>query len=421
MENRTAISIEEAIQMVMETKTTVRRESVPLSSAYGRFLAEDIYATQHVPPFDRSLYDGFAICAEDTVHASEENQIMFEIIGEIGAGSVFSGKVGPFQAVRIMTGAQIPACCNAVVMFEQTVSCHKQKHVKIKRVVADGENIFFQGKDALKGTLIAKKGTYINPGVCAALATFGFSEVLVCEKPVVGVLATGSELLEVNDSLEKGKIRNSNSYMLLSQINRAGGEAIYFGKLADQLEVCLEGVQKALQQVDLLITTGGVSVGDYDFFPEIYKQLGATVLFNKIAMRPGSVTTVAKYEDKLLFGLSGNPSASYVGFELLVRPVIRTALSSDYPHLSYVKAILKEDFPVPNAYSRLIRAKTSYEEAKLYVTSSGVDMSGAISSLIEADALIVLPSNVEGYKQGQFVNILLLEAGEGITTPFAVE
>lgn len=412
LEQRNAISVVEAIEKVMTFNKQGLKECIALPDAYGRYLAEDIFADHHVPPFDRSLYDGFAIRAEDTY---ERDYARFEVIGEIGAGSVFLGKVGALQAVRIMTGAQIPEGCNAVIMLEQTVSCKEEDktYIQIKKSMNVGENIFFQGTDTKKGTLLLKKGTIINPGVIALLATFGYSQIHVSKKPVVGVLATGSELLELNEAIVPGKIRNSNSYMLMAQIEKAGGEAVYFGKLEDDLGKGITAVKEALHSVDILLTTGGVSVGDYDYLPDIYKHLGATVLFNKIAMRPGSVTTVAYLGKKLLFGLSGNPSASYVGFELFVRPLLRTLLGNEKPHLRCIQAQLGEDFLVPNTFTRMIRGKIMYGLHGLTVHSSGLDMSSAVSSLATADVLIILPSNDKGYKKGSIVHILLLADEEG--------
>ncbi|MDF4730570.1 molybdopterin molybdotransferase MoeA, partial [Vibrio parahaemolyticus] len=200
-----------------------------------------------------------------------------------------------------------------------------------------------------------------------------YSEVPVARKPVVGLLATGSELLDVNDSLQPGKIRNSNTYMILSQIRRAGGRVKYFGKFSDDFHTCFTAVKEALSQVDMLITTGGVSVGDYDYLPAIYEKLGASVLFNKVAMRPGSVTTVAQLNGKLLFGLSGNPSACYVGFELFVRPCIRTYMFSEKAHVKREKALLGEDFLKPNPFTRFVRGKLTYNEGQLIAYPSGFD------------------------------------------------
>lgn len=417
---RQPITVEQAIEKVMAYKSNGLQEQLALCDAFGRYLAEDVYADHPVPPFDRSLYDGYALRAEDTCIMKDS---VFEVIGEIGAGSVFLNKVNPSQAVRIMTGAQIPEDCNTVIMLEQTKELdHPNKPlVKIEQSIEKGANIFYQGTDTQKGALLVKKGTYINPGVAALLATFGYQQVQVVKRPVVGVLATGSELLELDEPLKPGKIRNSNSYMLLAQIERAGGKGVYLGQLEDNLDSGIMAIQESLNKVDILLTTGGVSVGDYDYMPDIYKDLGATVLFDKISMRPGSVTTVARLENKMMFGLSGNPSASYVGFELFVRPLIRTLLMNEKPHLRCARARLGEDFLVANTYTRMIRGKIYYQEDGLIVYSSGLDMSSAVTSLATADAIILLPANDYGYKKGSVVTILLLEDGQGNETPFIFE
>ncbi|GGI17811.1 molybdopterin molybdotransferase MoeA [Gottfriedia solisilvae] len=420
VEKRTPLAIEEAVRKVMNFAKNGLKEMVPIELAYGRMLAEDIVADQDVPAFDRSPYDGFAIRSEDSIHTSTENPTIFEVVGEIGAGSVYPKEVEPFQAVRIMTGAQIPEKCSAVIMLELAKEFQNEgkNYIEIKRSYKDGENISFRAEETHKGMVLAKKGMYINPGIVALLATFGYSQVPVAKKPIVGVIATGSELLEVNEALEPGKIRNSNSYMVLAQIQKAGGIPKYLGKFSDDFETCYTEVKKALEQVDILITTGGVSVGDYDYLPAIYQKLGASVLFNKIAMRPGSVTTVAQLNHKLLFGLSGNPSACYVGFELFVRPCIKTYLFNETPHLKRVRARLGENFPKPNPFTRFIRGKLLYEEENLIATPSGFDKSSAVSSLASTDALIVLPGGTRGYEKGMTVDVLLLEDREGSQWPW---
>ena len=209
-----------------------------LNECANRFLAEDLIANEHVPAFDRALYDGYAIRFEDTMEATHTNPIVFEVIGEIGAGSIFSSTVNAFQAVRIMTGAEIPASCNAVIMLEdveQFTEDHVQK-IRIKQVVSNGERVFAKGTEIRQGACIASKGTQINPGVIGLLATFGFHQVNVRKKPIVGILATGSELLEVDEPLIPGKIRNSNSYMLLSQVAKQAVKRFILGKLEDDLE-----------------------------------------------------------------------------------------------------------------------------------------------------------------------------------------
>jgi molybdopterin molybdotransferase len=420
VERRTPIPVSEAVSRVMEFAGTGTKELVPIEASYGRFLAENLIADHDVPHFDRSPYDGFAVRASDTTDAGQDHPIEFEVIEEIGAGSVAEKKVDAFQAVRIMTGAQMPVECDAVVMLELTNEYERngKKYMSIKRPFKSGDNVSFQGEDTKKDTVLVEKGIFINPGVKALLATFGYHQVEVAKKPVIGIYATGTELLDVHEELIPGKIRNSNSYMVSAQIERVGAVPKYFGKLSDDFDLCFEAIKNALNEVDILITTGGVSVGDYDYLPAIYEKLGAEVLFNKIAMRPGSVTTVAQLNGKLLFGLSGNPSACYVGFELLVRPVVRTRLYSNQPHLLKMKAELNADFPKPNPFTRFVRSRISFSDGKILVTPSGLDKSNVVSSLAGANALMVLPGGTRGFGKGDEVDVLLLEDQEGSIWPW---
>jgi len=417
VERRRPINVNEAIERVMNYKTEGSKTYISINDSYGRFLAEDLVADHHVPPFDRSPYDGFAVRAKDTETATRNEPLLFEVIGKIGAGSVFEGKVGSQQAVRIMTGAEIPDGCDAVVMLELADETTKNDKpcFYLKKQMKSGENISFTGEDTKKGEVLTSKGTYINPGIVALLATFGYKNVPVSAKPKVGIIATGSELLDVDEPLEPGKIRNSNAYMVHSQILRAGGEPVYFGQFSDDFETCYTQVKNALDQVDFLITTGGVSVGDYDYLPDIYKKLEATVLFNKVRMRPGSVTTVAEKDGKLLFGLSGNPSACYVGFELFTRPIIRHYLHAECPFNKKETAILGLDFSKANPFDRFVRGQLSYENGKLMATPVGLDKSNVVSSLGQANVLIVLPGGTRGYEKGMEVSVILLEDQEGTT------
>ncbi|MFC3040607.1 gephyrin-like molybdotransferase Glp [Virgibacillus xinjiangensis] len=415
VERRKPIKVNEAINRVMEYAVPGNVHHVPLDKSYGQFLGQGLVADHPVPPFDRSPYDGFAVRSLDTEEAASTNPVTFEVIGEIGAGSVFDGNVGSFQAVRIMTGAQIPDDCDAVIMFESVKEFEEdgKPFIQIKRRLKTGDNISFTGEDTEQGEVLAKKGTPINPGITALLATFGYKQVPVARKPKVGIIATGSELLEVDEPVQPGKIRNSNAYMVQAQVERAGAEPVYFGQFSDEFETCLQQVKEAMDEVDILLTTGGVSVGDYDYLPAIYESLSADVLFNKVGMRPGSVTTVAAKDGKLLFGLSGNPSACYVGFELFTRPVIRTMLYSPLPFQKEETAVLGADFPKPNPFDRFVRGRLTYEDGRLVATPSGLDKSNVVSSLAEANVLIVLPGGTRGYERGMEVSVLLLEDQEG--------
>lgn len=395
-------------------------EHVLINESFGRFLSEDIVATSDVPHFDRAPYDGFAVRSIDTREASQSNPIEFEVIDHLGAGMVSTKTVGQNQAVRIMTGAMMPEGTDAVVMFEIAKDYEKNgiPYMSIKRKINKGDNVSFSGEDAKEGECLVKKGTFINPGIQAMLATFGYKNVPVAKKPIVGLFATGTELLEVDEELVPGKIRNSNSHMIAAQIERVGGKVDYFGKLPDEFDTCFEAVKNALTEVDLLITTGGVSVGDFDYLPAIYEKLGAKVLFNKVAMRPGSVTTVAEYNGKILFGLSGNPSACYVGFELFARPIIRRLLFSEKPHLRKEKALLEVDFPKANPFTRFVRSYTFIEEGRLKATPSGLDKSNIVMSLASANSLMILPGGTRGFTAGSEVEVLLLEEQIGSEWPW---
>ncbi|WP_017726799.1 molybdopterin molybdotransferase MoeA [Halalkalibacterium ligniniphilum] len=419
VERRTPIPVKEAVSRVLHFQQEAIVENVSIDDCDGRYLAVPLKADHDVPPFDKSPLDGFAIRAMDTVNASRETPVRLKVIEEIGAGSVATKVPKAGEAIRIMTGAQMPQGTDAVVMFELTREFKEdgQAFIEIKRSFHEGDNISFKGEDTKKGTALVEKGRFIDAGVKALLATFGYAQVPVFRKPKVGIFATGTELLDVNEPLVPGKIRNSNAYMVASQVKEAGGEPLYLGKLVDDFEQCYEAISNALETVDYLITTGGVSVGDYDYLPAIYEKLGANVLFNKIAMRPGSVTTVAEWQGKLLFGLSGNPSACFVGFELLVRPSILTSFSAERPHLQRVQARLEKDFPKPNPFTRFVRSRVSVEEGRFVVAPTGLDKSGVVTSLADANALLMLPGGTRGFEVGMMVDVLLLK-GEGSKWPW---
>lgn len=408
---RKPIKVEEAIQSVMKWPLTGEKEFVSIENSYNRVLAEDLLATTDVPWFKRSPYDGYAIVAASTQQANSEYPIFLEVLGTIGAGFTWDAELQPHQAVKIMTGAAIPEGATAVIMVELTQEVIKdgKTYVQIKRKVKDGENIVEIGEDMQKDEVLVKKGTSINPGVMATLATFGYKTVAVMKKPTVAIIATGSELLEVDDPLEKGKIRNSNAYMLKAQILRAGGEPIYYRLVKDDFEETFLAVKQAIEQADIVITTGGVSVGDFDYIPKVYEKLGATLLFNKIAMRPGSVTSGALLNEKVIFGLSGNPSACYVGFELFVRPYLKAMLGQENIYLKKAQAILEKDFLKANPFTRFVRAKTTFDGNELHVEPVGKDKSNIVSSLIDANCFIVLPGGSRGFEKGLKVDILLIE------------
>lgn len=395
-------------------------ELVSIDQCDQRFLAEDIVATHDVPLFTRSGYDGYAIRSFDTVEASAAQPIVLKVLEVLGAGMVPTEDISQFQATRIMTGAMLPPGADAVIMLEAVTEFEKagKRYIHIKRSVKKGENISYQGEEVKKGELILQNGTRINPGIKAVLATFGYASVKVTKKPKIGIFATGSELLDIDEPLQSGKIRNSNSHMIISQAKRVGAEPVYLGMLPDQLDICTEAISQALTKVDILLTTGGVSVGDFDFMPVVYSQIGANILFNKIKMRPGSVTTVAEYQGKLLFGLSGNPSACFVGFELFVRPIVRSWHYSTKPHLKKITAILDREIAKSNPLTRFVRSKLIYRDNGLFVAPTGLDKSNVVMSLVDADSFIMLPGKERGFREAEPVDVLLLDNNEGSQWPW---
>lgn len=414
VERRQPIPVKDAVQKVIERIVEMPIQEVALEKSLGYYLAEPIIAKHDVPSFNNSPYDGFAIRAEDSVGASGENRIEFTVIDHIGAGHVSNETLGAFEAVRIMTGAAIPKGANAVVMLEQTKQADKT--FTIRKPFEPMENISLQGEDSKVGDELIAAGSVIHPGTIALLATFGYATVAVRKKPVVGVVCTGTELIDIDEPLEHGKIRNSNGPMIIAQLKRLGVEAVYYGTLSDDFEDCLDLVKNALTEVDCLITTGGVSVGDFDYLPKIYDALEADVLFNKVGMRPGSVTTVAAIESKLLFGLSGNPSACYSGFELFARPAILTMMGSRKPYLPHTKAVLQEDILKPNPFTRFLRSICTFDGGNLAVAPAGFNKSNAVSAIAKANALIVLPRGTKEFRAGDEVDVLLLGTEEGIGT-----
>ena len=410
MERRQPIPVEEAVKRVYQFQKHGQVEWVPLKNSLGRWIAEDILADHDVPAFDRSPYDGFALRAEDTKDASSENPVEFEVIDHIGAGIVSAKTIGPFQAIRIMTGAKIPKGANVVIMLELTKTFEKdgQSMMSLKRPLRKGDNISRRGEETLEGNVMIKKGSKVTPGVTAILATFGYAVVPVVKKPVIGIISTGTELLQVSDAMVDGKIRNSNLSMVYAQVLEAGGEPLDLGGVSDDFDQSYEAVKAALSKVDMLITTGGVSVGDFDFLPAIYEKLGADVLFNKVAMRPGSVTTVAALPNgQLLYGLSGNPAACFVGFELFVKPIIYTWCLKEKPFPVFAEAKLTHDFPKANPFTRFVRASLDFAGSQLSVTPTGLDKSSAVTSIAHADCFIVLPGGTRGFSAGDQVSVLL--------------
>ncbi|MDW8565638.1 molybdopterin molybdotransferase MoeA [Staphylococcus shinii] len=408
VEKRNPIPVREAIDRVVSQNIYTKQIEVPLEDSANYILAEDIVATYEIPRFNKSPYDGFALRSKDTEGASGNHRITFTVIDHIGAGSVSEKEVGPFEAVRIMTGAEMPKGADAVVMLEQTVE--DKQSFTIRKSFDINENVSLKGEETQIGDIVLNKGQQINPGGIAVLATYGYTHVKVFDKPSIGIIATGSELLEVGDELEPGKIRNSNGPMIVALSQKLSLDVASYQIQEDDLKSSIQVVRDAMSKHDIVITTGGVSVGDFDYLPQIYDAINAKVLFNKIAMRPGSVTTVAVADGKYLFGLSGNPSACFTGFELYVKPAVLHMMGATAIYPQIIQATLMEDLTKANPFTRFVRAIATFNGKAMTVVPSGFNKSGAVVAIAHSNAMIMLPGGTRGYQKGYTVDVILTES-----------
>lgn len=408
VEKRNPIPVREAIDRVVSQNIYTKQIEVPLEDSANYILAEDIVATYEIPRFNKSPYDGFALRSKDTEGANGNHRITFTVIDHIGAGSVSEKEVGPFEAVRIMTGAEMPKGADAVVMLEQTVE--DKQSFTIRKSFDINENVSLKGEETQIGDIVLNKGQQINPGGIAVLATYGYTHVKVFDKPSIGIIATGSELLEVGDELEPGKIRNSNGPMIVALSQKLSLDVASYQIQEDDLKSSIQVVRDAMSKHDIVITTGGVSVGDFDYLPQIYDAINAKVLFNKIAMRPGSVTTVAVADGKYLFGLSGNPSACFTGFELYVKSAVLHMMGATAIYPQIIQATLMEDLTKANPFTRFVRATATFNGKAMTVVPSGFNKSGAVVAIAHSNAMIMLPGGTRGYQKGYTVDVILTES-----------
>lgn len=409
--HRQTISVAQAQQKLLNVTLPLSEDEVSIYEAYGRTIAKTLFASCDMPPFDRSPLDGYAIRAADTIGATVDTPVTFTVLETIAAGQVPQKKITLGTASRIMTGAMLPNGADAVIMFEQTVNPGEHSDtLGVKREMKQGENISRQGEEVAAGMCIVKAGERVNAGTLALLATFGFAQVPVVRKPRIGLLSTGSELVGVGEPLSPGKIRNSNTVMLSAMIAEAGGIPVLFERLPDDLTAAKTTIGHCMEQVDILITTGGVSVGDFDVIADFVAEPEVELLFNRIAMRPGSPTTAALYRSKLLLGLSGNPGACFVGFELLVRPLLRHLVGggddNDNDGMPVVHAQLTASYEKPCPYPRYIRGRLIERETTLYAIPDYNDKSGNLSTLKESECFIVIPAGGRGKQAGEVVEVL---------------
>jgi molybdenum cofactor synthesis domain-containing protein len=385
-------------------RPTARR--TPLRDAVGLVLAEAIDAPEPVPPFPNSAMDGYAVRAADTAGASEVAPIRLSVVGELPAGHAPTVPVGPGEAIRIMTGAPIPDGADAIVMVERT-SRDGEDGVLVHAPAADGDHVRAAGGDVEVGQQVFTAGTVIGPAHVGVLASLGCTEVPTFGRPRVGVLSTGDELREGPEPLAPGQIRDSNRPMLLALVAAAGCEAVDLGIAADDEAYVTRVIARALQQCDALVTSGGVSVGDYDVVKAVLDQLGVLQWW-QIAIKPAKPLAFGVLRGTPVFGLPGNPVSSHVSFELFARPALRTMMGDPSPDRPRVRAVAAADMPRrPDGKVHYDRVRVTFEEGAYRVVRSGAQASNALAAMALADGLAVLPDG-DGVAAGDEVDLILL-------------
>lgn len=399
---RTGISVEEALELVLaEAKGELPVEEVPLKEAYGRVLAEDLVSLVNHPDQDDTAIDGYACREEDTLGASQENPVRLRVIGESPAGRPFAGRVGKGEAVAVYTGAPIPKGADAVIRVEDT---RREGDYVLLFAPASPKDIRPQGDDLREGEVYLRRGDLLTPGRLGLAAAMGYPRLKVFRRPRVGILSTGDEVVEPGEPLPFGGVYNSNAYSLLGLVKEAGGEPVLLGKVEDRPETVLEKLEAA-GPLDLLLTSGGVSMGEYDVVRKVLQAAGE-VVFWKVKQQPGGPLLLARLGGLPILGLPGNPVSSMVTFFLYGRPFLfRLQRRTDPPYRSLEARALT---PFKGARGKKVfrRGVISFE-GELVVRTTGSQSSGVLRSMALGNALVVLPPDQDA-REGEGVEVIPL-------------
>lgn len=413
MDNRTdsrtdkkmeGLTMEEAVELLLQRVDKIREtERVSLWDAVGRILAKDVYAGHDQPPFSRSPLDGYAVRSEDIANASREYPVRLMVLDEVDAGYVTEKEVRQGTAVRIMTGASIPEGADCVVRQENTD--YGEESVAVYESVGPYENYCFAGEDYRAGARILEKDMQIGAVEAGVLASLGLREVLVYRRPRAAVITTGDEIVLPGEPLGEGKIYDSNLYTLVTRLTSLGIEVTCKKRTGDDAAQTGDAIREAAEKADILITTGGVSVGKKDIMHEVLKLLPGERIFWKISIKPGMPTLCAQYKGKLLICLSGNPYGAAVNLELLVRPLLAKMSGREELKLQRVRAVSESVFPKKSRVDRYVRAK--YKDGRVRIPD-GSNASGILSNMCGCNCLIELPAGTPGLKEGDEIWAVLL-------------
>jgi molybdopterin molybdotransferase len=401
------IAFEEARARVLDRLRPLPPRRVPLTEALGCVLAEDVSAGEDLPPFANSAMDGFALRSEDVRGADQGSPVDLRLVGEVFAGSARLPKVEPGTAVRIMTGGPLPPGADAVVPVERAETSGETVRVQL----APPERGFVReaGEDVRAGTIVLERGRPVDPAAVGMLASVGCHQVPVHPKPRVSVVSTGDELVDPGEQLGPGKIRDSNSWLLVAQVRAAGAEAFRCGRLQDDPDALRRGFALAAAEGDFVLTSGGVSVGERDYTKRALAELGDVTSW-RVAMQPGMPQAFGMAAGTPLFGLPGNPVSCFVVFEVLVRPALRrlAGMPDDRLDRPRVMARLAEPVRSPAGRVSFLRVRLEAGDDALSASLTGAQGSGVLSSVVAADGLAVVPADQTELPAGAEVSVVLL-------------
>ena len=414
MTYRQDISVEEALALILDNVPILPAEDVPLMASLRRVLAKPVVAREELPPFANSSMDGFALRAVDIQTAAAKSPVTLKVVGEIAAGGSPGATVEPGSGVRIMTGAPMPSGADCVVPVEDTGESRNRvlqpppAHIKVFRALGSGDYVRPAGEDVQVGSVVLSAGTKIRPQEIGLLASLGSASVSVVRQPRVGVLATGDELLAVEQPLEAGKIRNSNSYVQASQVIEAGGVPISLGVARDSLGDLRERLQEGLSRgVDLFVSSAGVSVGAYDVVKHLLDSEGM-VRFWRVRMRPGKPLTFGEFSKVPYLGLPGNPVSAMVSFERFTRPALLKM--GGHSELARPQLLVTVETEMHSdgreSYVRALARKTDHGYVATLTGSQGSHM---MTSLSKANALVIIPEGMEFVPAGARLMALMLD------------
>ena len=403
--SRKLTSIEDARSRILAEASPLAVESFPLVQSLGMVVAEDLSAEHDLPPFANSAMDGYAVRASDTGSASSESPVALKVVGTIAAGQMASTGLERGQALRIMTGAPMPQGADAVAQVEITST--SEDEVLVHETVEPGTNVRRAGEDVVAGETVLGSGTVLGPAEIGMAAALGLVNVPVYRRPRVSVVSTGSELVDVGSPLAPGQIYNSNGYALRAMCQQIGVEPDVLGIAADDRSETKALLSKGLDY-DVLLTSGGVSVGAFDFVKEVEDELGVERLLWGVAMKPGKPLVFGKRGRTLVFGLPGNPVSAMVSFELFVRPALLRLMGFTKTARPRQKAVIAEDIRALKERAHVVRVRLWREGSVWRATSTGDQGSGRISSMIGANGLVFVPAASSGFKAGAEVEVAVI-------------